>query len=74
MSVCVLRGENEAAMYCNTSDWAFGPVFSGPYAADDAEAFLTWHFKKYGDPRSCDDSELERHYGEWRALPREDAA
>ncbi len=67
MSVCVLRGEDVAALYCNTSDWAFGPVFSGPDAADDAEEFLRWHERHYGDPRTEADSDLERHYGQWRA-------
>ena len=31
-----------AVMYCNTSDTAFGPIFTGPGAAEDAEAFLDW--------------------------------
>jgi len=47
MSVHILTdstGET-AAMYCSTSDWAFGPVFNckdGHDADDRAELFLRW--------------------------------
>ncbi len=35
----------QAALYCSTSDWAFGPVFTGDRehdAVERAEAFLRW--------------------------------
>jgi len=31
-----------AVMFCNTSDSAFGPIFTGPTADSDAEEFLRW--------------------------------
>lgn len=31
-----------ACMYDTTSDHAFGPIFTGPTAGDDAGAFLEW--------------------------------
>lgn len=33
-----------AALYCTTTGWAFGPVFTGDDAEDTAEAFLDWFF------------------------------
>ena len=38
---------NQAALYCSTSDFAFGPIFNDGddgehYANDRAEAFLRW--------------------------------
>lgn len=71
-----------AAMYCSTSDWAFGPVFydhNGKDAAERAEAFLRWlpnHSPKQehigafgwrGDPRNLNDQGLEQAYSAWRA-------
>lgn len=39
------RNQNLAVLYCSTSDWAFGPVFTDTddHDADErAEAFLRW--------------------------------
>lgn len=69
MGVHTIRGDREAAMYCSTTDWAFGPVFSDTDehdAAERIEAFLRW-LGKGRDPRSYTDSELESKYSEWRA-------
>jgi hypothetical protein len=59
-----------AALYCSTSDWAFGPVFSDDdeaSASDQAEVFSDWLSK---DARSYPDQELERKLAEWRVLPK----
>lgn len=57
---------DEAALYCSTSCWAFGPVFSAKAhrsAEERAEAFLRWLVV---DPRSiADQNVLERKYSEW---------
>ena len=36
------RAAEMAVMYCTTTDRAFGPVFTGPGCAEDAEDFLYW--------------------------------
>ncbi len=66
MAVSVLTDKNsgESVMYCTTSDWAFGPVFT---QYEEAEIFIEWlerHGK--GDPRLIEDRDLERLVGEWR--------
>ena len=66
MSICILRGERAAALYCSTSGWAFGPVFYGDSAAEDAEAFVGWCERKRGTLRLLSDAELERFYYDWR--------
>ena len=73
-----------ACMYCNTSDHAFGPVFSGPSADIEVQEFLDWlkenppHWSvattKYArtnpmDPRSYSADELERLVKFWCELP-----
>lgn len=65
MSVRVLesRDGKMAALYCSTTDWAFGPVFQSDEAAEDARAFL----KFLGcDPRTLSEKELETCYSDWR--------
>lgn len=57
----------QAVLYCSTSDWAFGPVFSGNGehdAEERAAAFLRW---LPDDPRRLTESELETAYATWRA-------
>lgn len=71
MSVRILHDhdQNLAALYCSTSDVAFGPVF---YDSDDskhgpedrARAFLRWLPQ---DARRYDHAELETKYSEWLA-------
>lgn len=75
MGVRILSDEDNAVLYCSTSDWAFGPVF---YCEDEhdaherAEAFLRWLDKEKNlDPRYPHSSQLESLYSEWRA--QEDA-
>jgi len=63
------RDGSMAAIYCSTSMWAFGPVFLGDDADADARAFLSWLPQ---DARKYTDNELERKYGEWLAMKRED--
>jgi hypothetical protein len=57
----------QAVLYCSTSDWAFGPVFSGngKHDADErAEAFLRWLPQ---DARWFTDLELQEAYSKWLA-------
>lgn len=44
MAVEVIHDEQKriACFYDNTTDYAFGPVFTGPSAGDDADDFLDW--------------------------------
>jgi hypothetical protein len=42
MAVEIISGTNIAAMYCTTSDTAFGPVFFGAGATSEAYDFLAW--------------------------------
>ncbi len=55
-----------AALYCSTTDVAFGPVFSGDDSGHDAnervEAFTRWLRQ---DARTFSDSELQLKYSEW---------
>ena len=79
-------GKGVAVMFCNTSDTAFGPVFTGATAEQDAEDFIEWLRENEEsvswsvasaqtgdgrDPRDYDAGELERVVNHWRAL-RED--
>jgi len=59
MSVGILNGEHGAVLYCNTSMWAFGPVFN---TAEDARLFKSWLSK---DPRELSDKELREKHTEW---------
>lgn len=65
MSVGILkdRDSGQQVLYCNTSDWAFGPVFSDD---ESVEGFLVW---LRVDPRSFNDAELTRKVSDWRAAP-----
>jgi hypothetical protein len=77
MGVHTLRGDDQACMFCSTTDWAFGPVFSddGNHSAEERiESFLRWFRTNgsipplyYDDPRQLTDSELESKYSDWRA-------
>jgi hypothetical protein len=62
---------SSAVLYCSTTDWAFGPVFSGDDdhdASERAEAFCRW---LRIDPRTLTDTELEAKYSAWRAQEAE---
>jgi hypothetical protein len=83
MGVHILTDGEQAAFFCSTSDWAFGPVFRDDGTHDEverAEAFLRWlrktpwkkeyEFAGIGDqtdPREMSDAGLERAYSDWRA-------
>jgi hypothetical protein len=64
ISICTDWDNNVQTLFCNTSDFAFGPVF---YPNEDnytAEDFLDWY--KGEDIRRLTDSELEAKVGEFR--------
>jgi len=63
MSVQILEGaSSNACLYCNTIDWAFGPLFED---ADQAERFLRW-LPETPDVRLYSDKELEKLYYDFR--------
>ena len=67
-----------AIMYDTGSDCAFGPIFTGPGCAEDADDFLNWLPRHadvsltlplvgHGeDPRDYTDTGLERMVQRWR--------
>jgi hypothetical protein len=60
-------GRDAAVLYCSTSDWAFGPVFTDAddHDADErAEAFLRWLPQ---DARRYSDADLLTQFAAWRA-------
>jgi hypothetical protein len=66
MGVRIIHGAREAALYCSTSDWAFGPVFSDSDnydAAERAESFL--RFLGARDARQFTEKALEDLYSQW---------
>jgi hypothetical protein len=68
MGVRIIGDDETAVMYCSTTDWAFGPVFTekGVFSAPERiEAFLRY-LGKSRDPRSMSDSELESEYSKWQ--------
>ena len=83
MAVQIIHDHQQqiAAMYCTTTDHAFGPVFTGPGCEEDADDFLNWlarnpdlsltlpfamHSSKGEDPRDYTDTGLERMYHRWK--------
>ena len=61
MAVEIIRGDRCAALRCNTTNRAFGPVFA---TADEAEEFLEF---LHSDPRSLDDTgDMHRIHQKWR--------
>jgi hypothetical protein len=62
--------QSMAALYCSTSDVAFGPVFTDggapnyEDASERAEAFLRWLPQ---DARRYEDGRLQERYSEWLA-------
>lgn len=81
MAVCILHDTRAdmAAIYCSTSDFAFGPVFSsdhGKSSEERAAAFLRWIdanprpngiSKTFGrfDVRHLNDQEMSLAYSDW---------
>ena len=63
MGVCILTDGDNALLYCSTSGWGFGPLFSKDEQGRDAEQmakrFLNW---LPGDPRTYQDHQLEKQY------------
>jgi hypothetical protein len=83
MGVEVIHNRGQAVLICNTTDWAFGPVFRGSDAEEQAEAFLRWFSEDAEeaavqcgilipiigtDPRMYTDTELECLYGKWKEI------
>lgn len=75
MSIEILFNENEdqAALYCNTTDWAFGPVFDGKgdfNAKETAQYFLKWlvERRETRDARMIPNDELEKYRNEFTAF------
>ncbi len=79
MSVQIIDGGDVAALYCDTDDVAFGPVFK---SAEHAEDFCRWLRAGYEervrngysmswfhspDPRWYREQDLRAHYGLWRS-------
>ena len=62
MSVQILRDTEDGskAMYCTTTDWAFGPIFGEDEEPDE---FLDWLVT---DPRKLTDPQLILKVAEWR--------
>lgn len=59
------RSEELAALYCSTSGWAFGPIFHGPAADEQAQSFLDW---LNCDPRHLPDLLLRDAKSEWHGM------
>ena len=68
MSVQILTDSKsgESCMFCNTSDWAFGPVFDRD---EDPFEFMEWLAI---DPRELSDSDLEKRVWGWRLLKQKE--
>lgn len=78
VEVCHDAWRQVATMYCNTSDTAFGPIFTGPNAGTEIEDFLNWirdgdaigHAARLvgdgTDARDYGPDVLERLVGVWR--------
>ena len=71
MGVRILHDKthDKAALFCSTSDWAFGPVFypneNGIDALGMAQAFIEW---LRVDPRRLGESELQKKYSEFASM------
>ena len=59
MSVQILEGESHSCLFCNTTDWAFGPLFED---AEQARRFLATLPK---DARRFSDKELAKRHSEF---------
>ena len=79
MSIQILRNaeDTRAALYCSTTDWAFGPVFSeyredwpGGECLDASEVALEFTRWLPMDARQYEDADLEAKYHDFlAALP-----
>lgn len=58
-SVLKDSGLEKEVFFCNTTEWAFGPLMQ----EDEGEAFMEWLPK---DPRKYEDEELSQKYAEWK--------
>ena len=59
--------DDQAVLYCSTTDWAFGPVFQSLpdlSASEMAQAFIDWLPQ---DPRHYQDHVLESKYNKFLA-------
>ena len=67
MSVEIVENKYHKVLICNTTDNAFGPVFS---ADDDVEGFLLWLGK---DVRTYPESEIMSWYYKYDKLMNDDS-
>ena len=68
MGIGILHGFHgkfeHAALFCTTSDFAFGPIFHNYF---EAESFIKFCIAKHGeDPRKLGDNKLEEAFVEHR--------
>lgn len=62
MGISIIKSKDTElqAMYCNTTMWAFGPIFK---ADEDVQEFIDWLGQ---DPRELVDDILETMVSKWR--------
>jgi hypothetical protein len=65
IDICTDYDNNVQLLYCNTADWAFGPVFYPDQDNYTAEDFLDWY--QGPDLRTLSDNELANKVGEFRS-------
>ena len=71
VEVCHDAWRQVATMYCNTSDTAFGPIFTGPNAGTEAEDFLDWMRDGNGHRRMDQQCSIGRRHRPARLQPDE---
>lgn len=70
----------QAVLYCNTANWAFGHVFYPANqngwnldAQEAAQSFLSWHNHSFRrGPRGLSEETFERRFMAWQAAFSED--
>jgi signal transduction histidine kinase len=65
MGVSILKDEDHQCLYCNTSDFAFGGIFS---ESENVENFLEYIRV---DARTLEDGQFEQKQNEWRVICEE---
>jgi len=65
MSVSAIIGDDNASLYCTTTDFAFGPIFN--VDNEDIHEFIEWSNNM--SIRMMTDEELEQLVLMWRSLP-----
>ena len=77
MGVRILEGDDNAVLYCSSSDWAFGPLFDNGEKAQDFLDWLDSYFppeldlnalgkiRWRHDPRELTDQGLQNAHCQW---------